>query len=107
MVKYADGLDTVAAALAHPGRRHIVDRLRAGPASTSELAGLLAIGLPAVTKHLGLLTSAGLVDSVKSGRVVTHHLEPGRLQDYATWLGTRRSFWHGQLDTLTTFLENP
>jgi len=47
------------------------------------------------------------IDSIDCGRVVTHHLEPGRLQDHAAWLGTRRSFWHGQLDTLTTYLERP
>jgi DNA-binding transcriptional ArsR family regulator len=105
MVKYLDGLDELAAALAHPGRRHIVDRLRAGPATTSELAGLLDIGLPAVTKHLGLLAGAGLTRSAKRGRVVTHHLARERLVEYSTWLTTRESFWHHQIDALTSYLE--
>jgi DNA-binding transcriptional ArsR family regulator len=107
MVKYSDGLDELAAALAHPGRRHIVDRLRAGPATTSELAALLDVGLPAVTKHLGLLAGAGLIRSAKSGRVVTHRLSPERLHEYSTWLATRESFWHHQIDALTTHLEKP
>jgi DNA-binding transcriptional ArsR family regulator len=105
MVKYSDGLDELAAALAHPGRRHIIDRLRAGSATTSELAGLLGIGLPAVTKHLGLLTAAGLTRSAKSGRVVTHDLSRERLLEYSAWLATRESFWHHQIDALTTYLE--
>jgi DNA-binding transcriptional ArsR family regulator len=107
MAKYSDGLDELASALAHSGRRHIVDRLRAGPATTSELAGLLEVGLPAVTKHLGLLADAGLTRSTKSGRIVTHRLAPERLADYSTWLATRESFWHHQLDELTNYLESP
>lgn len=106
MAKYMDGLDAVASALAHSGRRHIVDRLRSGPATTSELADLLAIGLPAVSKHLGLLAGAGLTKAVKSGRTVTHQLDPERLLDYSTWLATRRSFWHHQLNELTNYLED-
>ena len=84
MVKYSDGLDGVAAALAHPGRRQVVDRLRAGPATSSELAELLGIGLPAVT----------------------HLLAGERLRAYAVWLGTRESFWHNQLDALSDHLES-
>jgi DNA-binding transcriptional ArsR family regulator len=105
MAKYEDGLDGVAAALAHPGRRQVVDRLRAGPATSSELAGLLGVGLPAMAKHLGLLAAAGVIRSAKSGRVVTHVLDDHNLREYATWLGTRESFWRHQLDALTAHLE--
>lgn len=76
MVKYLDGFDDVATALAHPGRRLIVDRLRGRPATTTELARLLDIGLPAVTKQLTLLTGAAVVRSTKTGRVVTHEIQP-------------------------------
>lgn len=105
MAKYWDGLDSVAAALAHPGRRQIVDRLRAGPATSSDLAGLLGVGLPAVVKHLAMLAGAGIIRSAKSGRVVTHDLDDHRLQEYATWLRTRQSFWQHQLDALSDHLE--
>lgn len=105
MVKYADGFDAVASALAHAGRRHVVDRLRAGPATTSELATLLDVGLPAVTKQLGLLARAGVITSAKSGRTVTHRLAPAPLIEYSTWLASRESFWHSQLDALTDYLE--
>ncbi len=105
MAKYSDGLDELATALAHPGRRQVVDRLRAGPATTSELAALLGIGLPAATKHLALLGEAGVVHSRKSGRVVTHDLDRERLLAYSTWLTTRESFWNHHLDALTDYLE--
>lgn len=92
----------VASAMAHPGRRQIVDRLRAGPATTTELAALVGVGLPAMAKHIGLLTDATLVASTKRGRTVTHELRTQPLDDYATWLTARSSFWHNQLDALET-----
>jgi DNA-binding transcriptional ArsR family regulator len=100
MVKYHDGLDGVANAMAHAGRRHIVDRLNAGPATTSELATLLDSGLPATMKQLTVLIDAGVVRRTKTGRTVRHELEAAPLIDYSTWLGARRSFWHGQLAAL-------
>ncbi len=106
MVKYGDGLDGVATALAHPGRRQIIDRLRFGTATTTELAELLAIGLPAASKQLSLLSLGGITTAAKSGRTVTYQLDTSRLLEYSTWLTTRRSFWHGQLDALSDYLED-
>ena len=100
MVKYFDGLDAVAAALAHPGRRQAISLLGAGPASSSHLARALGIGLPAMHKHLGLLTGAGLIESTKVGRVVTHRLRPEPLRRYGSWLAERSAFWDTQLDAL-------
>ena len=100
MVNYHDGLDGVAHALANPGRRQIIDRLKGGEATTSELAELLDVGLPATLKQLAVLTDAGLVERRKEGRTVCHTLVPGSLGEYSTWLAARRSFWHGQLDAL-------
>ena len=100
MVKHRDGLDDVASALANAGRRRIVERLDAGSATTTELATLLAIGLPAVSKHLDVLAGCGVVRRCKVGRVVTHSLDPAPLVEYSTWLTTRRSFWAGQLYAL-------
>lgn len=100
MVKYSDGLDAVATALAHPGRRQIVSRLGTGPATSSELAAEVGIGLPALHKHLALLSTAGVIDSHKTGRVVTHRLRGESLQRFDSWLATRTSFWTHQLATL-------
>jgi DNA-binding transcriptional ArsR family regulator len=102
MVKYYDGLDLVASAMAHTGRRQIVDRLQAGPATTSELATLLDVGLPATMKQLSVLVDAGVVARAKAGRTVRHDLDRSPLVGYSTWLVARRSFWHDQLDALET-----
>lgn len=114
MVKYSDGLDGVASALANPGRRRLVATLQVGPATSSHLAGLLGIGLPALQKHLSVLTAADLITSQKSGRVVTHQLRREPLIRYHAWLAQRTAFWNQGLDALAdafapspTHLEDP
>lgn len=100
MVKYSDGLDAVAGALAHAGRRQLIGTLQRGPATSSQLATELGIGLPALHKHLMVLTGAELIASHKAGRVVTHRLRRGPLLRYDDWLAARAGFWHDQLDAL-------
>lgn len=102
---YDDGLDAVATALSHRGRRQVVARLAGGPATSSELAGDLEVALPTLHKHLAVLDRAGLLDSRKSGRTVTHRLRPAPLRELDTWLTARASFWTHQLDSLGTALD--
>lgn len=99
-MKYSDGLDAVATALAHPGRRQIVSRLGRGSATSSELAAEVGIGLSALHGHLSLLSAAEVIDSHKKGRVVTHRLRGESLQRFDSWLATRTSFWTHQLAAL-------
>ena len=105
MVKYSDGLDSVAVALASPARRQIVDHLSRRPATTSELADTVGLGLPGITRHLDALRTAGLLRSIKRGRTVTHSLDVDALQPLSQWLAVRRSFWTQQLDHLADDLE--
>ncbi len=103
--RYDDGLDAVATALAHRGRRQVVARLAGGPATSSELAADLGVALPTLQRHLGVLDAAGLLDSAKSGRVVTHRLRPDPLRELDGWLAARTSFWTHQLDRLEQALD--
>lgn len=107
MANYVDGLDQVAHALGHPGRRQLITRLSSATATSSELAELLEIGLPALHKHAAVLHAAGLIASTKSGRVVTHSLLTPGLDEYADWLRARRLFWTNQFDALSEHLEGP
>ena len=104
MVKYSDGLDAVAGALAHAGRRQLIGTLQRGPATSSQLAAELGIGLPALHKHLVVLAGAELIASHKAGRVVTHRLRRGPLLRYDDWLAARAGFWHDRLDALAESL---
>lgn len=109
MVKYsktADAVDAVAHALANGGRRAVVTRLSGGAATSTELAELLGVGLPAVHKQLALLRAAGLVESTKVGRTVMNALRPDGLDDLGVWIVTRKLFWSNQFDALAHAVED-
>jgi DNA-binding transcriptional ArsR family regulator len=98
-------LDRVFQALADSSRRGMVERLSRGPASVSELAGPLAMSLPAVMQHLQVLEASGLVRSQKIGRVRTGTIEPGALTMAEQWIGERRILWERRLDRLGEYLD--
>ena len=64
-------------ALSEPTRLRIVDLLRRGPASVSEIAEALEIELMLVSHHLRLLRAAGFLDRTKRGRFAVYALRPG------------------------------
>ncbi|MGH2397307.1 MAG: ArsR/SmtB family transcription factor [bacterium] len=81
--------DLIFKALAHSGRRRLLDRLREDNGQT--LAGLtrhLDMTRQAVTKHLALLEAANLVIPVKRGREKWHYLNPAPIAEiYDRWIG--------------------
>jgi DNA-binding transcriptional ArsR family regulator len=106
MVKYSETLDRTFAALADPTRRALVARLAQEPSlSVSELARPLPMSLPAVMKHLDILTDAGLVTRRKTGRTVACRLRAAPMQDAMDWLDRYQRFWSQQLDRLAAFVE--
>jgi DNA-binding transcriptional ArsR family regulator len=98
-------LDATFHALSDPTRRQILSRLARSETSISELAEPFNMTLPAVTKHLGVLRRAGLIEQRRTGRVRTCRLVGQPLQDAANWLVEYRRFWEGQLDSLEHFFE--
>jgi DNA-binding transcriptional ArsR family regulator len=104
MPKHQEGIDQVFHALSDPTRRKVVERLVSGPASTSELARPFDMSLPSFTQHLGVLERAGLVTSIKEGRVRTYHLAPAALELADGWLAERRRLWEVRLDRLDAFV---
>ena len=97
-------LDHAFAALSDPARRSMLSRLSLGPASVSELAGPLAMSLPAVLQHLTALETSGLVRSEKHGRVRTVRLEPGVLAAAEQWIVDRRSEWEKRHDRFEEYV---
>jgi DNA-binding transcriptional ArsR family regulator len=98
-------LDAQFAALADPARRGMVERLRSGEATVSDLATDRPMSLPAVLKHLHVLERAGLVASRKVGRVRFVRLIPRGLDSAVAWIGAHEAFWRLQLDRLERCLE--
>jgi DNA-binding transcriptional ArsR family regulator len=99
--------DQVFHALADPSRRCMVERLTRGAASVSELARPLSMSLAAVVQHLGVLETAGIVDSEKVGRVRVCRLAPQGLQPAEGWLAAQRGEWERRLDRLGELLALP
>ncbi|HET7157326.1 MAG TPA: helix-turn-helix transcriptional regulator [Hyphomicrobiaceae bacterium] len=107
MVKYQNAtLDRTFAALSDPTRRALLARLEESDGvSVSELAKPFAMSLPAVMKHLDVLSDAGLVTRSKIGRTVSCRLEAAPMEDAMIWLIRYQRFWSKQLDRLAAFLE--
>jgi DNA-binding transcriptional ArsR family regulator len=92
-------------ALADPTRRGMLERLRRGPLTVSDLGRPLGMTLAGVGKHVAVLEGAGLVRTRKSGRVRTCELRGGAYSEAAAWIDEQRAFWESQLDRVATYLE--
>jgi len=92
-------------AIADPTRRAILDRLRAGPARSGDLAADFSQSRPAISKHLRVLRSAQLVREERVGRARVYELRPASLQRVAGWVEGYRSLWQGNLERLKRYLE--
>ncbi len=97
-------LDTTFAALADPTRRAIVTRLLAGDCSVSDLAQPFDMTLAAVSKHLAILTRAGLVTQTRDGRTKICRLDTNSLRPAVTWMESFGSFASDDLDRLEDLL---
>jgi DNA-binding transcriptional ArsR family regulator len=109
MVKYRDddALDRIFAALSDRTRRGLLARLSSKDAlSVSELAEPLRMSLPAVMKHLDVLSDAGLVKRHKTGRVVACALDAKPMQQANEWLERYQAFWTESFDRLDAYLED-
>jgi DNA-binding transcriptional ArsR family regulator len=73
-------------ALADPTRRAIVDRLRRGPAAVGAIAAELPVSRPAVSQHLRVLESAGLVSHEASGTRHIYRVELGGLGELRAYI---------------------
>ena len=107
MVNYqASELDRTFAALADPTRRALLARLDEEQAlSVSELAEPFPVSLPAIMKHLDVLSDAGLIQRTKTGRTVTCQLKAAPMEQAMNWLARYERYWTEQLDRLAAFLE--
>jgi DNA-binding transcriptional ArsR family regulator len=107
MVKYENpALDRTFAALADPTRRALLARLgRQDSISVSDLAQPFAMSLPAIMKHLDVLSDAGLIARAKTGRTVACRLNAKPMAQAMDWLGHYQRFWSEGLDRLAAFVE--
>lgn len=108
MVKFkSEQLDRTFAALSDPTRRALLARLEGEDGlSVSELARPFPVSLPAIMKHLDVLSQAGLVSRSKQGRTVWCRLNADPMEDAMAWLARYQRFWVQRLDALEVMLDD-
>ena len=104
MVTYNQSLPTVFGALSDPTRMAVVQRLAGGAASVSALSEPFEMTRPSFLKHLRVLEGAGVVSSVKKGRVRTVSLRPETIGLIDEWVAWHRRRAEARLDRLEDFL---
>lgn len=97
-------LNAVFAALADATRRSILNRLRQGPLTVTELARPYGMSLNAVSKHIKNLEGAGLVRRDIRGREHSCRLHAARMEEAMDWMSHYTEFWTGRLDALEKHL---
>jgi len=95
-------VDAVLQALSDPSRRTLLDTLAGGPATAGELAALLPIARPGVSRHLRVLREAGLVEVRKQAQRRVYSLRAEPLAEIDEWLDRYRALWERRLDALHT-----
>jgi DNA-binding transcriptional ArsR family regulator len=95
-------MEAVLRALADESRRTMLDALARGPVTAGELAGMLPIARPGVSRHLRVLREAGLVEVRQDAQRRVYSLRPQPLAEVDDWLGRYRALWQHRLDALHT-----
>lgn len=91
--------------VAEPQRRRILERLRIGEATVSELVEHLDLPQPAVSKHLRVLRDSGFVSCDAAGQKRIYRLSPAPFQQLDSWLAPYLRLWGHHLDALGRHLD--
>ena len=98
--------DALFAALSDPTRRGLFEKLaQKGEQTVVGLTKQAGVSQPAVSKHLGILKSAGLVIDRRSGRETHYRIEPKGLTPLVNWMTLYGAFWRDRFDKLEDLLK--
>jgi DNA-binding transcriptional ArsR family regulator len=95
-------LDRTLSALADPTRRRVVDLLRERPRRAGEIAQTFGMSRPAMSRHLRVLRTHGLVEEQRDAgdaRARVYQLRPEPIDELSTWIGDVQRFWDDQLES--------
>jgi len=101
-------LDRTLAALADPTRRGVVELLRKKPRRAGDLAAALAMSGPAMSRHLRVLRTTGLVEEDHQGddaRVRVYRLRQEPFGALRRWLDEVEAFWTRELQAFKDYAE--
>lgn len=91
-------------ALSEPNRLRIVELLRDGPLSVGEIVSQLGFNQPQASKHLKVLTEAGLVEVQAVANRRIYKLRPEPFRELDNWVDTYRHIWEERFDRLEEYL---
>ncbi|GMX61976.1 metalloregulator ArsR/SmtB family transcription factor [Paenibacillus elgii] len=97
-------MNSILSALAEPNRLHIVELLRDGPLTVGEIADRLGLHQPQASKHLRVLSEAGLVEMQPVANRRIYRLRPQPLMELDAWLASFRRIWEERFDRLDEYL---
>ena len=92
-------------ALAEPNRMRIVELLRDGPRPVGEIAERLRMRQPQASKHLRVLSDAGLVIARPAAQQRIYQLQPQPFEEMEDWLKTFRQAWEARMDSLDDYMQ--
>ncbi|OUS75955.1 transcriptional regulator [Paenibacillus sp. MY03] len=90
--------------LAEPNRFNIVELLRNGPKSVGEIVQALGISQPHVSRHLRILSEAGMVRSRSQAQLRIYSLEAGPFQELDEWFDSFSILWEERLDNFEEYM---
>jgi len=102
-------LDTTFTALADPTRRGVIDLLREQPRRAGDLADQLGLSRPAMSRHLKVLRTSGLIEPASDeadARARVYRLLPEPFSSLRAWLDEVELFWSGQLTAFKAYAEH-
>lgn len=91
--------------IAEPNRRAILSLLASAEHSVGEIEHRLRIPQPSISKHLGVLRKAGLVEARVDAQRRVYRIRPEPLQEIDEWLTPFRHFWSAHVDALEAHLD--
>ena len=100
-----DPLSLKLQALSDPTRRAILARLRTGEATVNELAAPFTMTLPAISKHIKVLETAGLITRSRNAQQRPCNLSTEGLKEVDDWMSSYREMWEQRLDRLENYLK--
>ena len=92
-------------ALAEPNRLHIVELLRTGPRPVGEIADELRLNQPQVSKHLKVLSDAGIVEVRAIAQRRIYRLRPQTFRELNAWIESFSKLWEERFDRLDDYLQ--
>ncbi|MFE0150184.1 ArsR/SmtB family transcription factor [Nonomuraea sp. NPDC059007] len=94
------------AAISEPNRFRIVELLRDGPRAVGDIVEALNLGQPQVSRHLRLLSEAGVVEATKQAQQRIYRLHPDAMRELSDWVLGFAVLWSGRMDRLGAFLDD-